>query len=573
MPTLVSPTSPQGFPFATAVRNRSWDWLLELRRRLSVEVQLVDDHATATLSQPSGHVAAALSRLLASPPNEVRTALGNAVRTRTPTAVTIERLQIACFGLAPVRDGRGVLVLARELVAGRDSVEQVRGELELIGSWLTTAIEAHLTSEPSSRREDLSQVTSLCRVLTDTARSGGSDRDLVAAFVEALAVWNDLEIFGYMATAAGEYALDVAMPGADRTYVPASLDASAVPVGSDVIYLSRSDAERLQFGTSQDVVIMSVASQDGVARWLMALVGPVEARSNIRLSLYAKLLDHWVGQLLALSESRIKLALALQLLPVQDRPEAAVADALEELTSAVGGDAAAVIVTLNNGMEWLRVGNPELFVPGSGGAARQPERVVVVRRAPGRCTTALAVAGSGGRPFSRAAAAQVDAAVDVVHSWTVSVLGRGSAWAERRAGSSGFVEAIERLADRAAADGTPVAFAMLSAADGRFRPTSMIQQWVASMRSSVRPRDLVGIVGEGEIGVLLYDSGEGAADLVVARLRSRIAESSSIETSNIAVGIAVKSPDASAAGSLLERARRDAAARSSSPIDDLSEPR
>src|SRR5262245_9614730 len=35
--------------FEVAVRARSWDWLLELRRRLKVDIQLVDDRHTPLL--------------------------------------------------------------------------------------------------------------------------------------------------------------------------------------------------------------------------------------------------------------------------------------------------------------------------------------------------------------------------------------------------------------------------------------------------------------------------------------------------------------------------------------------
>jgi membrane-anchored protein YejM (alkaline phosphatase superfamily) len=38
-----SPVAQEPSGFEVAVRARSWDWLLELRRRLKVDIQLVDD--------------------------------------------------------------------------------------------------------------------------------------------------------------------------------------------------------------------------------------------------------------------------------------------------------------------------------------------------------------------------------------------------------------------------------------------------------------------------------------------------------------------------------------------------
>src|SRR5579872_1250169 len=310
MPTLVSSVSPHEFPFTAAVRSRSWDWLYELRRRLNVEVQLVNEQLAPALPQLSGHVAGAVSRWLAADQAEVRMSVSDAIRTRgVPFALVIDNLQIVCFGLATGRAVNGALILARELT-GHESTDHVRVDLESIGSWLSAAVEAHLTSEPTAEGEDLIQVSSLCRVLTDAAR-GGADRLIVAAFVEALAVWNDLDVFGYVATVSGQYVLDVSMPGADRTKVRTTLDSSAVPGGADLIRLTRSDSERLEFDANLDVVMMPIARQHGTPRWLIVLDGPPESRNDARLSLYAKLLDHWVGQLLTQSASRVTVALAL----------------------------------------------------------------------------------------------------------------------------------------------------------------------------------------------------------------------------------------------------------------------
>ena len=62
-----------------------------------------------------------------------------------------------------------------------------------------------------------------------------------------------------------------------------------------------------------------------------------------------------MGQLLAQSAARITAALAFQLLPAHAGVAAAAANALRELTAALGANAAAISVTLANGAEWLRV--------------------------------------------------------------------------------------------------------------------------------------------------------------------------------------------------------------------------
>ena len=48
------PVAQEPSGFEVAVRARSWDWLLELRRRLKVDIQLVDDRQTPLLPFASG---------------------------------------------------------------------------------------------------------------------------------------------------------------------------------------------------------------------------------------------------------------------------------------------------------------------------------------------------------------------------------------------------------------------------------------------------------------------------------------------------------------------------------------
>jgi hypothetical protein len=349
--------------------------------------------------------------------------------------------------------------------------------------------------------------------------------------------------------------LDVSMPGADKTHVPATMDASAVPDGTELIQLSRNDSERLEFNTSLDVLMMPIARQQGTPRWLIVVDSAVEARNNTRLSLYARLLDNWVGQLLAQSASRITVALAFQLLPVQERIDKTVANALDELTSAMGVSAAAIVVTLANGMEWLRVGSHELF--GSLRGEADAGRLVVVKRAPQKCTTALAVARSNEQPFTRAAEGDLQVAADVFHSWALGILGRAGEKPERRARKRGFADLLDALADRALAEGTPVTAAVLSAADARFRPTGVIQAWVAELRSHLRPQDLAGILTEGEIGVLLHDATAEQAQVVMVRLRDSIAGPSGQPVA-LSVGLASRAPQGDRTGSLIDAARADA---------------
>ena len=67
--------------FEVAVRDRSWDWLLELRRRLKVDLLLVDSRPSVLLPTP-GDQAARLSAMLEHGEGALLTAIGASLRER-----------------------------------------------------------------------------------------------------------------------------------------------------------------------------------------------------------------------------------------------------------------------------------------------------------------------------------------------------------------------------------------------------------------------------------------------------------------------------------------------------------
>ena len=165
-----APFPSHGSQFDAAVRSRSWEWLLALRRRLNIDVEIVDETQLPLLGAAAAPLATNLEELLASGVPGLRAALSTTMRTRTPQAVNVGWVQAVCLPLTMGRDVAGSLIVARR--SGDDvAPERARGELELIGFWLSNAIEAHLDG-PSAAEGDLERLSSLCRVLGDTAAHG-----------------------------------------------------------------------------------------------------------------------------------------------------------------------------------------------------------------------------------------------------------------------------------------------------------------------------------------------------------------------------------------------------------------
>ena len=95
MPAVDVSSMTDRLQFGAAVRSRSWEWLFALRKRLNLELQLVDDGLTTLLA--AGGKSAEVDSLLSSAPG-VRLAVSAAIRTRTPQAANVDRLQTVVVG-------------------------------------------------------------------------------------------------------------------------------------------------------------------------------------------------------------------------------------------------------------------------------------------------------------------------------------------------------------------------------------------------------------------------------------------------------------------------------------------
>src|SRR5262245_4491969 len=77
-----SPVAQEPSGFEIAVRARSWDWLLELRRRLKVDIQLVDDRQAPLLPFAAAGPAPSLSGLWEQREPVVVSAVTSALQSR-----------------------------------------------------------------------------------------------------------------------------------------------------------------------------------------------------------------------------------------------------------------------------------------------------------------------------------------------------------------------------------------------------------------------------------------------------------------------------------------------------------
>jgi hypothetical protein len=150
------------------------------------------------------------------------------------------------------------------------------------------------------------------------------------------------------------------------------------------------------------------------------------------------------------------------------------------------------------------------------------------------------------------------AAADLFESWTRRIVRQSLDSRERRAAPRSYGDDIERFACRAVEGGVPVTVVVLSFANYTVQP-GITQTRVGRLREQMRPTDLVGRLGEGEIGLLLHDTPGGHARALTARLRQALQDTDDLASPvRVAIGFASREPGQPQSGALTQEAREDA---------------
>ena len=531
--------------FGSAVRSRSWEWLFALRKRLNVDLQLVDDGQTSllTVSGPSG---ASSDVLLPGGAPGIQLAVTTAIKTRVPQAAVVDRLQSV---IVPVTfDGvvGGALVLARRTDDDKP-IEKVRSELEYIGFWLTNAIEAHLQSPPAGQ-SDLDRLSALCQLLAD-ASARGSDRDIVAAFVETLAVWHDLEGYGYVETPRDTYVREVTLPGADLARTPASISQALLPEFDDVSALAKSDMDRLGFSGAEDALLARVG--EGPGSWVIAVVGAIQSEELPRLSLYVSPLEQAVDRAKQSATAQMLAALATDLLEDSDSPEHVAARALGHVQAALNLTSGAFTIASRTGAPLVHAGAS--FTAAELAAGTEAGRIVIIRRDPQQYAMALVGVWDSNHRLTQQDHQLATAAADLLEAWARRLVRQSPRTGDRRVAQRSFDDVLERAARDAVQSGIPVTAVVIGFEDALVRPDAA-QARVTRLREHLRGGDLVGRLSAGDVGVLLQDAAAAQAEAALARVR-RLLEHDGVSLTHVVMGAASRHPGDPLTGTLADEAR------------------
>jgi hypothetical protein len=537
--------------FEVAVRDRSWDWLLELRRRLKVDLLLVDSRA-AVLLPALGEQAARLSAMLEHGEASLLAAIATAVRERTSQALDLGGLQIICVPVMTDRNACGALLVGR-VSPPRQDPGASRAQLELVASWLTAAVDAHLLSPPAFQSSGLNRVAPLAQLLGQASQRE-SDRELIRLFGEAIAVWHDIEVSGYVETPAGAFARDVTLPGTKKGERPAMIAGVGLPDSTDLTRLPQGHLDRFGLPVNDDVYVRRFKGANGRA-WLLVFTGEIGAYDVQRLSAYVALLDLALSLATTAFTSRIVTAISGRLAIAGAVPEMQATQALEELRTSLGAAAATLVIEGKNGVPVLRVSCAAGGADGEGDTGAF--RLVLVKRSELHYTTTVSLGRRESLQFTPRDYAAAGTAAAAFDAWAHVTFGGASTRRERRVASHGFPELLQRSAREALDRGSPVAAVVLLIRDAASLPGST-QRWVGGIRGQMRASDLVGMMGEGEIGLLMRDTGAEQAKGIAERLRIVVGGEPGRES--VLVGVAGRNPGHGTADGIVHDAREDAVA-------------
>ena len=529
--TLLSQSNGDGI--ADAVRGRSWAWVRALCERLTIEAYLVDTGGTVValggVLVPSDRDALPIEA------PALRDAIAAALQRQPAQSALVDGVQMVCAAVSPGQASLGVLVIARR--GAPAATQKQRAQLESIAAWLAPAIAAHLHSDIRPDDDSTGRVASLIAVL-DAAAMNGSDREAISAFADALAIWYDLELTGYVETPERRFVREVTLPGADLSSLPAVVRAEELPADLVASTLAKADADRLEVGDGAGVFVMRIEGVDSPA-WLL-LMRPVAGRAPdpARIGVYGRLLEQWLAGMAAQAVNAAVDRIGHALFTGESDHATAADAALAELRQVLRLDAAHVMIAPKSGPLMLDAGTPPLD------HVRDSRGVVLMFPLGEGFSLSLSASHGPTRHLSPLDRRVIDAAAQLFALWAHQVARPmlPAAAPERRSGHVRFDEMVERLTRQALERGEPVSLIIAVLPDDAEADSATAI--ATGVRSQMRPWDVVGVLRDREIGFLLHGTSREQALRIVGRIRTFIESTEGGQVS--AVGVASRAGSGSA---------------------------
>ena len=529
----------------SAVSRQSWEWLADLAPRLDIVVEMADPEGSSVFPAGSSHDAEVFRTMLTSGESTIRAAVSDVRESKKRVFVSVETFQALCCGLTTGH----VLLLARNLT-GAESVAECRQDLESIGNWLTSAVEATLTQTGTISVEPY-RIVSFRRILRE-ATSRGSIRKVIGAFVEALSVWDDVRVRCYIAGANGGL-VEYAAPLESMPSSAGEPDESVVPQHGRMVRLSRPEVDRLGLVAEPgDTIIYRLLVGD--IPWLLVFSGMIDDREQVRLRLYSDILRESLSNVVMVTTSRLVAEVSRSRRSTNESPESEAQAVLDQLTHAMSSPRGVLALATAGGKPTLAVGDIDLL---SLDTMSRDQMMVKSSDADGALTVIFERRQVPFTAFERETAL---AAAAVVQRWMQAALQRSSD-VERRKRARAVDAVFDQLATDAIATGRHASVIVVSLDETRLRP-GLLPGWVGRIRAQLRAGDYAGMLSEREIAVLLCGASAEHAAAVSARLTKMFRSADTTGAFlHSAIGMTTRTPDSPFQGSIVGAARALATTR------------
>ncbi|HXH25161.1 MAG TPA: hypothetical protein VNI78_07925, partial [Vicinamibacterales bacterium] len=253
-------------------------------------------------------------------------------------------------------------------------------------------------------RQDWEHLDALMRLLREQPPTA-SEHQAVLIAAEALAVWYDWELRGYVEAPEGDFVLDASLPGADPRIAPRVIPRGLVPVDQDLWMLPAADHERLGIAPGVDVLMARLGR--GRGSWLLVISGRIRRPRLARLRAFIGVLAKWRSARLEAARSRLVSTVARELFAARRAAGEAVEAAVRRLEVELGGAAVQIAITDRSGAVLAAAGEAN---------ERAGERIVVAATS-GQHTATITVVRRDGRRVTEDYAVLAESVGDLLALW------------------------------------------------------------------------------------------------------------------------------------------------------------
>lgn len=502
------PQDPAAIDRRASAANAELEYLLQLRHHLNAAFELFDERCMPILPPGNGTIIKRLRRLAVQPDGSpMRTALDQVLATGQSRVDVVEGLRIAIARIVAPNPLRAAVIALAEPADDPKRVQGGRG-LELMTGWLAEMVAKPAGASDSGRDTEWRQISAFCRVVSEQAVLG-SETAVIHVFIEALAIWDDLDVRAYAAALNHTFSQSVTLSGANPELAPAVIDPSTLHDEGTLTPLTALEMERLGFPADVGVSIAHVPDGPNPA-WLLVFLGEIAPEAKARIAALVNVLGEVLSAARAAEMSRLTWALLQALVGGLDSADDKIGRALQQLTAATGRPAG-LSVTRLDGAVLMGAGDVDALASWSAGGGVSMRQPLLES-----CELLLALAPSEGSPALVRDQRLLDAAASVFGCWTAALLKRDELARGRRGVERPFDDILQQQIQLARETGTELAVIVVKPGSA---PPLAVRKWVRELRAQLRAMDIAVALPTGEVGIVLPSTSLSEATRVVARLR------------------------------------------------------